>query len=233
VIDSLVYFLVNRGGVTHVERWNPSIGQYSLAEGAPFGTLLDSRMTEEEVNLQYIGGLTTLTLPYPIDAGVRGVICTRGADAGIELASFTGNGSAIYMLSGDVTARDLWIGLSYTASVRLSRPTVTQPSGSGGRIAITGGNFQVLYGRVSINDSFPFSVLVEHTDREPYTYKMTEADLGSLKTNPPTPNDGEYRFATYGRANALTVTLINDTPYPSSWLSLAWEGRFTKIKRTL
>jgi hypothetical protein len=108
-----------------------------------------------------------------------------------------------------------------------------KPTGGGGQVAVTGGNFQVLYGRLTVNDCFPFSVVVSQKYRDPYTYTMKETDLGVLPTIPATPNDGEYRFPVYGRSDKVAVTLKNNTPYPSSWLSLAWEGRYTKTNTTL
>jgi hypothetical protein len=235
VIDSLVYFLIRRGGVTHIERWNPAVGQFNSAEGVDFPTLLDHRVTDADATLSYDGGtdITTFTLPTDIESGAELAICTRGANAGTLLATLDGDGSASYGVSGDLTGQELWIGLTFATCIELTRPTVMKPTGGGGQVAVTGGNFQVLYGRLTVNDCFPFSVVVSQKYRDPYTYTMKETDLGVLPTIPATPNDGEYRFPVYGRSDKVTVTLKNNTPYPSSWLSLAWEGRYTKTNTTL
>jgi hypothetical protein len=44
---------------------------------------------------------------------------------------------------------------------------------------------------------------------------------------------GEYRFAVLGLAKEVSVSLLNDTPFASKWLSLAWSGRFTKLRQSI
>lgn len=228
-IGAEVYIVTTDGSATSVESFDPSKTGLKTEADGNITTLLDRRVDQTDCSAVYDAGNTEtdITLPYTPDPADSYQLVEKTADATSVTAIDPTNVSGdVLTFPGDLTAANYFIGRKYTATTKLSKPSIR----AGRDVAITGGRFQVLSGRVSIDQSHPFTVDVEpssaHTS---FTHSVRPIDLGA--NNPPL--SGDYRFMVRGKSDQVSVTLKNSTPFPCSWLSIAWEGRYSKRQRSL
>lgn len=170
--------------------------------------------------------ITTITADWYL--GNAGSL--QGGARKIQVSADGVAGTATF--SGDLTARNVALGLRYNAIYQFTNPTVKEKAQSGkGTVPITEGTLILLFWAINFTDSGWFSAKVfyeDGTDRQ-YIYNgpLASAPMptGQLK-------DGTLKFPI--RANTrsdLIIEIQNDRPYPSQWVNAGWEGNFVLRSR--
>lgn len=230
IFGTTVYLLLLRNDGMSIEK-------IEMAEGLKDGfeksrILLDRRVTDERlVSATYnaTDDATELLLPYRPDA--RSMVLSRSTatvDAGavLQVVSVDGPNQKI-VVRGNATG-PLWIGLSYHSSVELTRPQLRQARGQG-EFVVVPGRFQLRYGLLAYNDSVYFKVSVAARGRpvadKVYSSRILGTDT-SIVGLTPTQEDGVFRFPIFSKNENVTITLTNDSPFQSAFLSIDWEALY-------
>ena len=114
-------------------------------------------------------------------------------------------------------------------SFEMSKPVLKTGTDSGGRAILATGRLQVQRGFVVYARSKYFTVEVTPRFRDTYTYTFTGRPLGTglAITGSDALEGGTFRFPIMTKADNVSVVLKNDSPFPSSLLSVDWESQYT------
>lgn len=199
---------------------------------APTGYRLD-RMTTILPGAITVTGSSLLatsafTLPFAASEGQYYAVVTNGTEAiktGSVYKITTTLGGTTAAIAAGLTGCTLLVGQGYAFRGTLGRFMVREQAG-GGSAGVSRGRTQI--GRMWVNfaQSATFSVEVAVEGRPVATYKETGRLLGtsSARIGLPSVGDGRFSCPVLAQNTKVTVTLVNDTPLPSSFLSVDWEG---------
>jgi hypothetical protein len=217
--ENTLYVVMQREDGVHLEASVITTGR--VDPGSAYITHLDRRFSAgpgSTVAGSFGGGQTTWTLPYAADAAetVQVVVKATGA---VYTASVTGGSTAF--IAGDFSAVPVWIGTKYTMRYRFSKPALKRSTGSGGKVLIAAGRYQIMRGRVVFDKSAYFRVEVT-----PLYRPTTSAPFGAA-TGPAVLASGEHGFGVYSKAQNATIEIVNDSPLPSNFGSAEWDAEYT------
>jgi len=232
-INSSLYLTVWRDGDLFLERIDIQPGLKD--EYSDYTVHLDRRMTDEDIDVtsSYDALLdhTTFTLPFPISTDATVQVMSRYTDVedGGTMFQKVSQGASSVVVTGDRTVTPVWIGEDYTMTFEMSDPVLKTGTDSGGRAILATGRLQVLRGFVVYSRSKYFTVEVTPRFRDTYTYTFTGRPLGTglAIIGSDALEDGTFRFPIMSKADNVTVTLKNDSPFPSALLSVDWESQYT------
>lgn len=217
-IESALYIVGNKGGQTLLFSMNFDAGRSDIDQD--YVTRLDFRLTEDDVTMTYDAAADETTIVSPITL-VNPFIVTRGTTAGTIL------GTSL-VVTGDITAKEFHVGEKYTMKYEFSEPTMKEPTGSGGRVAIAGGRLQIKHWLLRYQDSGEFNVDVyEKTlGNLMATFSFTGRVVGGGSNLLGTTSlaSGDFRFPIMTKANRLRVVIRSDSHLPCQFLSAEWEG---------
>ena len=217
-IESALYIVGNKGGQTLLFSMNFDAGRSDIDQD--YVTRLDFRLTEDDVTMTYDAAADETTIVTPITL-VNPFIVTRGTTAGTIL------GTSL-VVTGDITAKEFYIGEKYTMKYEFSEPTMKEATGSGGRIAIAGGRLQIKHWLLRYQDSGEFNVDVyEKTlGNLMSTFSFTGRVIGGGSNLLGTTSlaSGDFRFPIMTKADRLRVVIRSDSHLPCQFLSAEWEG---------
>lgn len=139
-------------------------------------------------------------------------------------------------IKGNHLTTPLWFGIPYDFRYEFSNPILRGASGGGQRTAITDGRFQVKNGNLTFNDTVVFNIEVTAPFRNKNVYKFSNYTLGRgdavLDTLP--VKSGSFRFPVLSRNDKeLKVEIVNNTPFPSSFISMDWEAFYSARARRI
>ena len=221
-IESALYIVGNKGGSTVLFKLHFDAGRFDPDQ--EYVTRLDFRLTEDDVTMVYdaVADQTTITSPITL---TDPIVVTRGSNHGTIL------GTSL-VLSGDKTAETFYVGERYTMTYEFSEPTLKEPTGTGGRVAITGGRLQIKHWLLRYQDSGDFTVKVEprHRPLTEYglggTFDYTGRSIGGGANvlGSTTLASGDFRFPVMSKADRLRVFIESDSHLPCQFLSAEWEG---------
>jgi hypothetical protein len=221
-IESALYIVGNKGGSTVLFKLHFDAGRFDPDQ--EYVTRLDFRLTEDDVTMVYdaVTNQTTITPPITL---TDPIVVTRGSNHGTIL------GTSL-VLSGDKTAETFYVGERYTMTYEFSEPTLKEPTGTGGRVAITGGRLQIKHWLLRYQDSGDFTVKVEprHRPLTEYglggTFDYTGRSIGGGANvlGSTTLASGDFRFPVMSKADRLRVFIESDSHLPCQFLSAEWEG---------
>ena len=132
------------------------------------------------------------------------------------------------VVDGDISSRKLWIGEQYSFSYTLSKPYLKQATESGGKSNVASGRFQVRNGVITFDDTVLFKVNVSISGRNTRTHVFDyriPSDSFTLGS-PQSTKDGSFKFPIRSRGDRVDIELINDTPYPSCFLTVEYEATY-------
>jgi len=221
-IESALYIVGNKGGSTVLFKLHFDAGRFDPDQ--EYVTRLDFRLTEADVTMVYDAVIDQTTITTPITL-TDPIVVTRGSNHGTIL----GTG---LVLSGDKTAETFYVGERYTMTYEFSEPTLKEPTGTGGRVAITGGRLQIKHWLLRYQDSGDFTVKVEprHRPLTEYglggTFDYTGRSIGGGANvlGSTTLASGDFRFPVMSKADRLRVFIESDSHLPCQFLSAEWEG---------
>jgi hypothetical protein len=124
------------------------------------------------------------------------------------------------------------IGIPYPFVYELGRPILRSASGKG-QSAVADGRLQLKNGIMLYDNSRFFQVLVTPKYRDTYNYtylyNFVPNYLGVGPTNLDYMHmeDGAFKFPVFCRTDDVKVSILNESPYPCSLLSLEWEALYS------
>jgi hypothetical protein len=239
-LDNILYLLVSRSDGVFLEKMNIESG-YTDTD-SDFTIYLDRKITESGLTRTFDSALdqTTITLPYTISAANDDVEVTSRASTALNSTAGrvypkVSQTSTTVVIKGNVTSVPLWIGINYSLFYKFARPMIRTGSGSGSsRVALTDGRFQLKTGSITFNKSLYFRVEVTPPYRDTYKYPYTGPRIGTGGSliNSLALQDGNFRFPIMSKNEGLSVTIVNDSPFPSSLMTADWEGFYvTRAQR--
>lgn len=221
-IESALYIVGNKGGKTLLFKLHFDAGRFDANQD--YVTRLDFRMTEADVTMVYDSLTNTTTITTPITLN-NPVVVSRGTYHGTVL------GDSL-VVDGNLTTKEFYLGERYIMTYEFSEPTLKEPTGTGGRVAITGGRLQIKHWLLRYQDSGDFTVKVEPRHRPlmeyglggTFDYTGRSIGGGANLLGSTTLASGDFRFPIMSKADRLRVIIESDSHLPCQFLSAEWEG---------
>ena len=122
--------------------------------------------------------------------------------------------------------------MTYTTSTPQLR---TGSSGGRGQVMVAQGRYQLRNGIVVFNDSRYFKVEVTPSNRDTFSYVYNGRSIGTgtavLGSQTESIQDGTFRFPVYSKNNQVSISVLNDSPFPSSLVSMEFEAIYATRNR--
>ena len=205
--------------------------------GASYLTHLDRKVSNSTtgVSSSFDSGTnrTTVTIPYAITNTMKIVGKSGGSNtAGQSLATVSQTGTSI-VVSGDITSNSFFIGEQYEFEFVFSQQFMQIADTQGSRISVKEGRLQIRNWNVSYNDTSYFTTAVAPVGRSVSTTTFTGTTTGTGLLGTVNLQDGDYTFAVQSENDKLTITLKNDSHFPSNFINASWQGYYvTASSRT-
>jgi len=205
-----------------------------------FLTHLDRKLHSDDVEASYDPqtNLTTFTLPYrtarPMWAvvGETTVLSTRTYTRGQRIPIVYQDNYTIEV-QGNVSDVPLWFGEGYSQVVTPSTQYLRKQSQGGGVVAETSGRLQYRRWNVIYKDSGYFRSEVIPRYRLTYTKVMNCYTVGETELGEPQMVSGVHSFLVPAKNDEVTISFINDSPFPSTFVSASFDAEFSKKGRTV
>ena len=152
--------------------------------------------------------------------------------AGQSLSTVSQTGTSI-VVSGNITSNSFFIGEQYEFEFVFSQQFMQIADTQGSRISVKEGRLQIRNWNVSYNDTSYFTTSVKPVGRSASTTTFTGTTTGTGLLGTVNLEDGDYTFAVQSENDKLTVTLKNDSHFPSNFINASWQGYYvTASSRT-
>ena len=233
-IDSELYMVVNRADGVYLEKMSVSLGD--IAAGEPYTVHLDRKVPLIAANMSFSAGHTNISLAAlgytPSTGTYQLVVKSHPTLKAGEIYPVIWDGTNAKVL-GDITGGTYAFGRKYTFTYKLSTIVLRTGTAQGGQKADTEGRLQLRKAAFNYADTGYFQVLVTPAGRDTYTYTYSGKVLGSVSGTIGSYSVSSGRFAApiLSRNIGATITLKNDSPLPSTFLSADWEGFYVKRSR--
>ncbi len=221
-VDNSGYLVVKRSDGFHLERMRflPGLTDTSLS----YYTLLDRRVTPSAA-YDSITDRTTFTVPWPVTADMQ-IVTRYSASAlhapGDQVPIITGAGYAV-QVAGNKTAWSVVAGVPYTQQFDLTRPYVISSS-TNGTVANTEINLVMKDFSLDYAGTGYFVATFKPKGRASYSKTFTGNVLGATPTDVPALSEGKFRMKTPTSNKYWDLTIENNSPFPSRFLSGSWRG---------
>lgn len=253
-IDSTLYVTVARTEGVFLESIDMEAGQKDTS--SEYVTLLDRRVELAGGSYDSATDKTTFTMPYNVDNDTIQIVSRPHADAGSNQNVIDNNpqgsverklpegvfldvdsksGTSV-VVKGNYTNQPIFAGVSYTMTYTVSRPQLRVPSSSGrGQTMVAQGRFQIRNGVLVYNDSRYFRVEVTPSNRDTYKYVYNGRTIGTgtavLGSQTDSIQDGTFKFPVYSKNDQVAISIFNDSPFPSSLVSMEFEAIYAVRNR--
>lgn len=244
--DDYLYMVVERDSLLFLER--QALGQ-SPQDTVGSQTLGYSVRVDRKYSVQGVYDAdeneTVFTLPY-LAADSEYQIVTgpawdtttiKGAGTDLSALAVVGDAGGFTTLTipGDVennadgTDAICYIGVKYSATITLSEPFARNSEG-----IVQHGNNHLMKMHIRHRDSGGYSVLITPEGRDQITKTFVVPSIGA------TPLDadqlqlfGEFHLRVMAHARNCTIQLVNDTPFPTTWIDCTFQSTFIPSQSTL
>ncbi len=214
-------------------------------EGSPVQTLGYNSRMDRKLKLQgvYTPGndSTVFTIPFEEEDIDTMVLSATWDTADVKAAgtwltttdfvsvdTTTTPGSTLITLTGDYENNadgvdaPAWFGLSYEAEVEISQQFVRDQNGN-----VLHGNNHLMRAKIRHRESGGYKVKITPEGRSELTKTFVVPNIGST----PIDSDqldafGEFQVRVMAHAENLSFKLVNDTPFPTSWVDLEIDSEF-------
>lgn len=227
LIDTDLYLTMYRAEGVFIEKMAIEIGKTDV--GSEYVSCLDRRIDQSKCT---VNG-ATITLPYNKTPGRNIEIITTGGER-IKVST-QADGSNQVTAEKSLTGVNFYIGEAYEMSYTFSDVTLKEGTQTGGLAVMTDGRIQIRYATVTYGESGSFNISVTPNFRDTSTYTFTGKILGSgeMTLGSVPLESGEFRFPIFSKADQVGITIKNDTPLPSKFLSaeyeLSWNPRSRRM----
>jgi hypothetical protein len=242
--DNVLFQVVARSDGTYLESLPLESG--AKADGLDFQIFLDRRTVVNGTWLS-VEGKTQFVLPYDLPVADRpnfrivrgaGFTSAKGALISIDSAAYQWVDAHTVKVVGNF-AGNCFCGLRFESRYTFSKRYLTNADG----VAITSGDLTLIGYTLSFKDAAYFRTEVAPYGISPdieeiIPSRMSEFDgktLGAafLALGAPVFSKGKYYFQVHGEADVATVSLVNDSPYASTFTQAEWEADYTFISKTV
>lgn len=166
------------------------------------------RLVDIKISAEISSDSSTITLPYiPYDDSIE--VYTQD---GVKLPA-TNSGATITLSQALPSLTKVWCGIPYTMKYTFSEQLFKAKAGN----ATTPSNaakLMVRNGSIYYDDSRHFKVIVTPDKRDSYTNTFDSTELDS----------GFYRFPVFTKAEDTTISIENDSAFPSTFQSAEFES---------
>jgi len=228
--DTLYALIRDDDGIISLVRCDIEEGRFD--DNIDFHIHLDFRIKGSDCSPSYssTSDETQYSLPYGVPDGAD-VVAIVSEDHGdypagtqLQVSSVSGSKPTLVNVDGDQTGVPVFIGLSYEAVYDFTRPLIRARQGNG-EIVVQQGRLSLRYMTLFFDETSSFKVKVTHQGRTAYESTYTPRSLGSTaQTDKVNIDDGKFRFSCKGNTETTSIRIINDTPFPSAFISAEWEG---------
>jgi hypothetical protein len=235
-IGSDMYLVVNRADGVFLEKTTVSLGDIGPSE--PYNVHLDRKVQLVSGDVSFSSGFTVINLTNlgytPSTGEYQLVVRTHPTLKPGEIFNVVWDGTNA-KVAGDITGGTYTFGRRYVFSYQLSTVVVRTPTAGGGQKADTEGRLQLRKLAFNYDDSGYFKVKVTPAGRETYSYVFSGKILGQSSATIGSYSISEGRFVVpiISQNIGTNITLENDSPLPSSFLSADWEGFYAKRSRAI
>jgi hypothetical protein len=230
-IGDEVYLLMLRDGKTQLESilFGAGRGDQTL----DFTSRLDRQSGTITGTYDYGTDLTTFSIPFDFTASEEiSVALADGSDenGSVSVATSVDVGASTASFQGDLSGADYVAGVTYDATVVMSRPSFKIPSQRGGMHSAVGGRQLVRDLTIYLADTGYCSALVETLSDDPTTEEFL-GDLAGVGELPDSPlRSGEWRIPVHANVDEFRLTLSNPTGFPNTIVTGAWTIRWMQKK---
>jgi hypothetical protein len=195
------------------------------------------------------------TISYNSDGTITGIAVAVGGSSYTNGTGFTltitgGNpttaATATFDVSGGAVAaitvtdggagyqREAYVGIPYTGSVTLTRPTVKQSADGNGR-SVSGYSHQIVRnGSIEYANTGHFKVSVATKFRSSYEHIFNANILGAdTQLGQLVLQDGTFQFPVYANVNDITVTITSESALPMQLLATEFESTVASRSRRI
>lgn len=236
-INTDCYLIVQRPDGAYLETLSVEPGR--VDDFSDYETLLDRRVDETQclsISYDEVSDSTTFTMPYSFE--VEPVVFTRQNAPVAEyspgvITTITDWSENTVTVSGDLTARGVFIGEPYVMRYRFSKQTLKEDAQGGGRASVATGRLQLRTWTVVFDNTGYFRLEVRpHWKKDPFVYKFTGKILGtrSATVGRVGLSSGRKRAGVASKSDRVDIEIVNDSCLPSNFLSAEWEALF--VSRT-
>ena len=226
-IGTTLFCVIQRSDGVYIETVDCSPASTDVGE--TYLTHLDRKLDNTQITESYNAStnVTTITLPYTIDAtmklvGKSGASNKAGRD--ITLASQAGTTLTV---AGDITGFNYFIGEQYEFSYTFSQQYLALGQNTqGSRTRIREGRLQIRNWTVSFNDTGFFQSEVTPVGRSTSSSTFTGTIVGTGLAGTVNLEDGDFTFSVQSRNENLTIELKNNSHLPCNFVNAEWEGYY-------
>jgi len=226
-IESDLYLVTEDGTNTHLEKMSLESGLVDTGE--TYAIHLDKRRAVSGLSPSYNSGTdkTTIDAGYPI---ANAEVWSQGGTKATKDASSSGN---TIVVNGDYRTA-AYVGIPYTSSVTLTRPTVKQSADGNGR-SVSGYSHQIVRnGSIEYANTGHFKVSVATKFRSSYEHTFNANILGAdTLLGQLVLQDGTFQFPVYANVNDITVTITSESALPVQLLATEFESTVASRSRRI
>lgn len=170
---------------------------------------------------------TTFTLPKPLSysATLTQVVSSNGyvipIVSGTAYSGSTPSTQATITVQGKWDTEKVWIGTKYSLNYTFSPFYLRNPNNNSSFVS---GRYQLRYLSIQYAETGYFKALVSIKNEDPYEYFCTANTVGLLTLGAPETASGTFRLPLYSKQDNLTVSIINDSPFPCKLLAAELEA---------
>ncbi len=175
---------------------------------------------------------TTFTLPKPLSysSTLTQVVSATGYVLSLVSGTvYSGSSQATVTVQGKWDDQKVWIGTRYSLNYTFS-PFYLRDANNNS--AFVSGRYQLRYLSIQYAETGYFKVLVGIKNEDPYEYFCTANTVGLMTLGAPLTASGTFRLPLYSKHDNLTVSVINDSPFPCKLLAAELEAVYeTRARR--
>lgn len=238
-IGSTLYLIIKRGNSVFLEKMLFTYNTKDYEE-EPYRIFLDRKTITPPIpvdNYNNIYDFTTIDIKALYGGDILqeasyGVITPDGFYRSFSYNEIT-NGTV--KLQGNISGKSLTVGGIFTFRIVFAEFMLKTLDQNGGTKADVEGRLQLKNCWVNYDSSGVFKVIVEHFNKQNFTYEMTSRILGSgnniLGVIP--SETGKFKFPIQSLSSNCRVSVESDAPVPVALIGSGWEGNFYRRSRPL
>jgi hypothetical protein len=235
-IGSDMYLIINRADGVYLEKATVSLGY--IGAGEPYTVHLDRKVALTGSSMSYSAGYTAINLTdlgyTPSSGSYQVVIKSHPSLKAGEVYDVIWDGTNA-KVQGNITGGTYTFGRKYTFKYTLSTIVFRSATQTGGQKSDTEGRLQLRKIAVNYSDSGYFKMNVTPAGRETYEYVYSGKILGQESSTIGRYNisSGRFLVPVVSRNIGTNITISNDSPLPSTFLSADWEGFYVKRSKAV
>jgi len=221
-IDTTLYIVTKRPDGIFIDKMKLESGL--VDSGLNYRTLLDRRITEEDVTFDGEG--TTLTLPYKAhEDSSSNMVVELYTSIGRQIDVTATNDSADIVVPEDLSGTDFFVGIKYPMEYVFSDVVLRENTIEDTSTLMSQGRKQVRYLTLDYHDTSFFKIQVTPLHRSTSTHPFTGRILGAGENilGQIHLDSGQFRVPVYSSNTEVSIVLLNDSALPCAITGVEFE----------